>query len=283
MRKTIWTVLLLCAALPVRAADPAVKPGSARPAPPDAKNYCADCHQGLAGGLKKPVDDWKGSVHAGPGKTCSSCHGGDPGALDKVKAKRGAAPFTGRPALKQIPDFCGRAGCHVEALEQFKRGPHYLSVLKKDEPNCVTCHRSHNIERISVATRSERSCTPCHTVEFSRDIVSMIEKVDTGINNIDFKIKYLKGKHLEVENLEKRLASVRHLFHILVHVFSRQDMESSRNIITMEISSLDADTRTKVSLIQRMDILYIIMVGFGLIIIFGISIYTLVMYGKRRK
>lgn len=283
MRKLIWILLFLCALLPVNAADPAEKKGSARPASTEVKNQCVDCHQGLAGNLKKPVDDWHGSVHSGPGKTCSFCHGGDPGALDKVKAKKGAVPFVGRPARKQIPDFCGREGCHGEALGHFKRGPHYLSVIKKDEPNCVTCHRSHNIEQISSATRSEKSCTPCHSAEFSRDIISMIEKVDSGINKIDFKIKYLRGKHLDVKVLETRLASVRHLFHVLVHVFSRQEMETSRAIITMEVTNLDADTRTKVSLIQRMDILYIIMVSFGLIIIFGISIYTLVMYSKRRK
>ncbi|HPG52659.1 MAG TPA: hypothetical protein PLL11_18940, partial [Spirochaetota bacterium] len=66
-------------------------------------------------------------------------------------------------------------------------------------------------------------------------------------------------------------------------VFSREDMETTQRIIMLEIASLDEETTTKVSSLQRMDLLYLVMLGFGLAIIAGVSIYSAVMYSRRKK
>jgi hypothetical protein len=254
------------------------------PAKPDDRDYCAACHEQQAqASLKKPVKEWKSSVHAGEGKKCSLCHGGDPGTNDKVKAKSKLANFIGRPDKKMIAEFCGREGCHATALDQFRRGPHYLPMQKTDEPGCVFCHGTHNIQRSSLEVITAKSCTLCHPAENAKETVSMIGNIDRSLSVIDGGIRTLSDKHAEVAGMKDRLNSVRHLFHQMVHVFSHQEMESSRKVIDMEVKSLEAESRSKLVSIQRLDFLYYTMVVFGVAIICGMFFYVLVMYSRRKK
>ncbi|OHD66712.1 MAG: hypothetical protein A2176_11255 [Spirochaetes bacterium RBG_13_51_14] len=283
MSRKFMISLVLCALLPAYVASQAVLEKSA-PEPPDEKDFCASCHERLPDSiLKKPVAEWRASVHAGGGTKCSLCHGGDPGINNKALAKSKKANYIGAPDKKVISEFCGRAGCHATALEQFKRGPHYLSVQKTTEPSCTTCHGVHGIQRSSIEVISAKSCSACHTAEYSKDLVGLIAGIDRGLSEIDTNVKYLTDRHAEVQKIQDRLNNARHLFHQFVHVFSRHEMEYTKKILEIEIENLDSETKMKVSSIRRMDLLYIAMTMFGLVIIVGISIYTLVMYSKRRK
>lgn len=282
MTRETWISLILCLALPLsvaglRAEEPA------GPQPPDEKDYCAGCHDGLAGRLKKPVAAWRASVHAGAGNRCSLCHGGNPAARDKARAHSLKDNFAGKPDKKLIAEFCGRAGCHATALEQFRRGPHYLSVQRTGEPGCVSCHGDHGIRRSSVDVMKAGSCAACHPAEYAKDMVGLISRFERGIDEIDENIGKLTDKHADPGKLQERFNNMRHMFHQFVHVFSREDMESTRKILEIEIASLDADTKSKVSNIRRMDVIYVVMLIFGLAIVIGISTYTIVMYGKRKK
>jgi len=264
----------------------AVAPAAAqnRPEPPDEKDYCVICHEQEAQDrLKIPVAEWRASVHGGAGKRCSSCHGGNPALNDKLLAHALKSDFKGKPDRRKSSEFCGREGCHAKALEQFMRGPHYNSVLKSGEPGCITCHGAHNVKRSSISVISEKSCTACHPGEYSRDIVKLIGEIDRGIDRIDGNINFLLDKHADVKDLQDRLNNSRHLFHQMVHVFSREDMETTKRILELEIASLDGESKTKVASIQRMDLLYLGMLVFGLAIIAGVSIYSAVMYSRRKK
>jgi len=250
----------------------------------DGADYCVSCHEAEGDRrLKKPVEEWRKSVHAGTGKKCSLCHGGDPTVNDKVKAKSKLANFTGKPARKAISEFCGRTGCHVLALEQFKRGPHYETVQKSGEPGCSSCHGAHNIQRSSIDIITVESCVSCHPAEYSKNIISVIAGIDRKFSAIDGNISYITEKQGEVKSLKERINNARHLFHQFVHVFSRQEMETTRKILDMEMQSLDSETRMKVASIKRLDILYLAMLIFGVAIVGGISTYSIVMYGKRKK
>jgi hypothetical protein len=250
----------------------------------DDKNYCVSCHEAEAkGSLKKPVAEWRKSVHATAGKQCTSCHGGDASVNDKVKAKSKLANFIGKPNKKAISEFCGRTGCHVLALEQFKRGPHYQTVLKNGEPGCASCHGTHNIQRSSIDVITVESCTACHTADYSKEIISVIAGTDRNFTAIQKNIQFITEKQGEVQKLQERVNNARHLFHQFVHVFSKQDMESTRKILEMEMQSLDSETRIKVASIRRLDVLYLAMLVFGLAIVGGITTYSIIMYGKRRK
>lgn len=281
MIRYILASTILCCAL---AAGGAAARAQDRPAPADEKDYCVICHEAQdTERLKKPVAEWRSSVHNAAGKRCEACHGGNPTLNDKLLAHALKSNFRGKPDRKKGTEFCGREGCHVKATEQFRRGPHYLSVMKSGEPGCVTCHGAHNIQRSSIDVISEKSCTACHPADYARDIVKLIGEIDRGIGRIDGNLAVLADKRADVKSLQNRLGNTRHLFHQMVHVFSREDMETTQRIITLEIASLEEETTTKVSSLQRLDLLYLVMLGFGLAIVAGVSIYSAVMYSRRKK
>jgi hypothetical protein len=252
--------------------------------PSNDKDYCIICHERQAKkSLKKPVAEWQASVHTAKGGSCSMCHGGDPGADDKVKAKSKFANFVGRPDRKKISEFCGRKGCHAPSLEQFKQGPHYQSVLKTGEPGCTTCHGVHGIRHSAVESITEQSCTACHSVKFSKETVGIITRLGRSLNSIDKNVAVMMEENIDVKAIQDRLKNAHRLFDRFVHVLSRQEMESTRNILEMEITSLDTDSKSKATSIQRIDTLYMIMVTFCLLVIGGFLVYIIVMYSRRKK
>lgn len=281
MIRNILASTILCCVL--AAGGTAVQAGE-RPAPADEKDYCILCHESQDNGrLKNPVAAWRSSVHGAAGNRCETCHGGNPALNDKLLAHSLKSNFRGKPDRKKETEYCGREGCHVMATEQFMRGPHYTSVVKSGEPGCVTCHGAHNIQRTSIDVISEKSCSACHPADYSRDIVKLIGEIDRGIGRIDKNIAFLTEKRADVMDLQGRLNDTRHLFHQMVHVFSREEMETTKRIVMLEIASLEGESMAKVSSLQRMDMLYLVMLTVGLAIIAGVSVYTAVMYSRRKK
>jgi hypothetical protein len=276
------SIAMLCIGI-LAYADTRAQEGDPSGAKMEVKNSCADCHGKMAGKLGKPVTEWKKSVHVLQGNDCNMCHGGNPKISDKKLSKSPRYNFIGKPDKRIITDFCGRGGCHRPALEQFKRGPHYISVLKTNQPNCTSCHGTHNIQRSSVDVITVEKCTGCHPAQYSRDIVKLIGDIEVKINAIDKDIQFLVNKRVDVAEQQKDLNDTRHLFHQLVHVFSRDEMQSTKKILELQIHKVAEETTDKTALIKRLDYLSRAMIIFGLMIIVGISAYTIVMYGKRRK
>ncbi|MBN2077594.1 MAG: hypothetical protein JW838_01420 [Spirochaetes bacterium] len=281
MTPRTWLPLMLVCSIFAGSAFGAAEE-TAPPAATGEKDRCLGCHDGLGGDEAKPVGEWRSSVHAG-GKKCFLCHRGNPDADDRIAAHAKKDGFIGRPDNKAVPGFCGREGCHSIALEQFQRSPHYQSVMTKGVPHCGTCHGSHAIRKSSVGIIDEKACAICHTPETIKENVAMIAEIDRGIAEIDSNIRFMEDKHADVRVLRDRLDSVRRIYHQLVHVFSRTEIETSRRVLNLEIAGLGADARAKVSSIRRLDALYISMLIVGLAIIAGVSTYTLVMYGRRKK
>jgi hypothetical protein len=283
MMKKILIQFLVCAILALFGSSLGAEEKNLQE-PSNDKDYCVICHEQQAKkSLKNPVAEWRASVHALKGGTCGFCHGGDPGVDDKIKAKSRLANFIGRPDKKKISEFCGRDGCHSASLEQFKLGPHFQSVHRTGEPGCTTCHGVHNIRRTSIGTISAGSCVACHSAKYSKEIIAFITGLDRRINNIDKNAALLAEQHVDVRGIQDRLKRVRQLFSRFVHVLSRQDMDSTKNILEIEIAGLDSETKSKVTSIQRIDMLYNIMVIFCLGVIAGFLIYIIVMYSRRKK
>jgi len=247
-----------------------------------SENQCLKCHIRLKSRLKKPVSEWNKSVHAKVGNSCSLCHGGNPLEADMKKAKSSKYKFTGKPDEKQITDFCGRGGCHNTSLNQFKKGPHYKSVLEKKHPNCTDCHGSHNIQKSSLDIIKPESCTGCHSEKYSREIISSINSIEKGIDRLQTDMDYLAVKRIPIEKIYNRLDNTKHLFHQLVHVFSREDIKSTKRIVELEIENLKSDVRSKVDLSKRLELLYMLMFVISTAIIAGFIIYSFSMYLRRR-
>jgi hypothetical protein len=283
MRRVMLTVSVSCAVLAVGAASLAAGLAQEKPVARGGKDYCVICHEGLGGRLKKPVVEWRASMHDGAGGKCNICHGGNAGVNNSALAKRRRSGFVGRPDKILIADICGRKGCHAGEAAEFKLGPHFPSVLMYNRPNCTTCHGVHEIRRSTAGVISEKTCASCHTRDFSKEMVTFIADTERGIAETSRNIGYISGKHAGAGNLRKRLDAAEGRFYRFVHVSPKEETMSIRNLIKVEISSLEAESETKISQITNINLLYITMVAFLLIFIGGISIYMLVMYGKRRK
>jgi hypothetical protein len=135
-------------------------------------------------------------------------------------------------------------------------------------------------------------CTACHAGDKSvaqaasakgkEDLVPFVMGVNHKIEDIGRQIEYLSNKHADVDHIKIRLEAGKLLFRRFVHEFSKENMESTKNILETEISSLDKEAKSKISLVRYLDILYIAALGFNLLIIMGILIYALVAYAKRK-
>jgi hypothetical protein len=166
----------------------------ATPAPPPSptpiqhpevpgENSCLECHSGLDGKYSNIANQWEGSVHATYNVTCADCHGGDPGASEKVAAKSPEAGYFGRPARSAIPALCG--SCHadpermhpyelpVDQLREYEESVHGQRLAQGDEntATCYDCHGGHAIKDILDPTSSihprnlPATCAYCHADE----------------------------------------------------------------------------------------------------------------------
>ena len=243
---------------------------------------CVDCHKTLTGRLQEPVGQWKNSVHALVGNKCNLCHGGNPESKDKNGAKSPEYNFIGKPKKDQILQFCGRGGCHTTQLAQFKRGPHYQSVLKTNEPSCISCHGKHNIQRASPKIITKKLCTKCHSSIYSHEIVGSIESIENDLNKVQDNVNYLAENYADIESIQKRYLTTKHLFRELVHVFSSDEIQSTKKIIELQLSNLIVESKSKVALTKRLNLLYFMTIIFALLIITGFGVYAVIMFYRRR-
>ncbi len=164
--KMLFAVPILALAYQAR---PAEKP-AAVPAPAPKVSACVVCHEKATPGI---VKDWRASRHSAEQIDCADCHGADHliGASDSSKAKI------------PTPDTC--ANCHVERVEQYKKGKHALAwsameamptihwqpmALTVGMKGCAGCHKigvkSDDFAR-SLETQGRgfgmASCDACHT------------------------------------------------------------------------------------------------------------------------
>lgn len=125
------------------------------------QNSCVDCHRELEGSLGEPIQLYPRDVHAQVGLSCASCHGGNPSAAGMEEAKAPDTGFSGSPAFREIPDFCGR--CHASAdymkqynpslridqVAEYRTSVHGRRSAQGDTQvaTCTSCHSVHNIRR----------------------------------------------------------------------------------------------------------------------------------------
>lgn len=247
-------------------------------------NSCIRCHENLQEAkLNRPVLDWISNIHNTKGNNCNMCHGGNPDSNDMKIAKSKEFHFVGKPDKKVITDFCGRGGCHVEELSDFKRGPHFAEVLKSNKPNCTHCHGVHNIQHSSSRIIDGDVCAECHPVDHAKNVVSIMNTIEHGLDGVDNNVKFLKQKHANVDNIVTRLTRTKRLFNQMVHVFSKDEMNSTKTIIELEIKNLEAESRGLSALLKRLDLLHMFMVVIAAAIIAAFVIYALYMISRRRK
>lgn len=97
-------------------------------------------------------------IHLQKGLSCVGCHGGDAQEADMERAKA-QKQFIGKPAKKDIPQFCGKCHSDINIMRQYQPrietdqvGQYYTSIhgqkLKKGDnkvADCLSCHTAHSI------------------------------------------------------------------------------------------------------------------------------------------
>ena len=102
-------------------------------------------------------------IHMQKGLSCSGCHGGNPNTKNEEDAMSKKNDFIGTPSKQEIPKFCGKCHSNIDMMRkyqpriqtdqvsQFYTSIHGKKLLKGDKnvADCVSCHSSHNILKIS--------------------------------------------------------------------------------------------------------------------------------------
>ncbi len=153
-------------------------------APPAAArekvDQCFACHNRLGGKLGAPAKEHFRSVHREAGVDCVTCHGGD----SSLPTEEGMNPrhgFRGKPAFRDIPEFCAR--CHsdismmlqynlrTDQLAEYRTSRHGKLLYEKNDTRvavCTSCHGKHEIRRKTdpdstvYRTNVPRMCGKCH-------------------------------------------------------------------------------------------------------------------------
>jgi len=156
-------------------------PAAAQPAQASGCETCHKEHPQPA--LSAPARAFAATdVHRERGFSCVDCHGGNPNATDKVRAKAPATGFKGKPSGQAVIAVCTR--CHSDATLMRKYAPkqrvdqgaeyatsvHGLQLAKGDTrvATCISCHGAHGVRLVSDAQSPvypinvAATCTQCH-------------------------------------------------------------------------------------------------------------------------
>ena len=200
---------------------------------------CALCHQRLGEPLAKQVAEWQGSIHAWRGVFCDTCHGGDPTSTILTVAMGEQNGFMDAPLPEAIPEDCGR--CHPEALESFWESAHGDLFEANDfEPECVTCHNSHDVREVHIDMVSITApCGECHDQDYIDEVRNPLIDTDGRIERLYGEILAMPGDNPNAPYLRNRLVRVRKQFRGLAHYLATNTIVTKRQAIDRELDYIE--------------------------------------------
>lgn len=159
--------------------------------PAQGPNSCLSCHAALSDpALAEPVRRFMEDVHRARGFSCVDCHGGDPTATDKGRAKAATRGYRGRPVGEQVIVTCARCHSDAEFMRRYlprqrvdQAAEYWTSVhgqkLKQGDlkvATCTSCHEAHGIRQVTDARSPvfplnvTATCGRCHaSPEYMKD------------------------------------------------------------------------------------------------------------------
>lgn len=246
-------------------------------------DYCLQCHQTLAGAMGIAVSEWKKSIHAKRDDNCNICHGGNPDLNDKKAAKDAKYFFAGKSGRYNSVSLCGRGGCHASAIGLFKTGPHYVMLLKKGKPGCVDCHGAHEVDRPRVKFINPQMCTGCHPAgEVEKTLLSM-ETVEKKLDDVQKNVDYLISKNAESRDILAKLTDARNLYRQLAHVMSTREVHHTRKEIELQLDDLLEKSNSRVMIVKRLDIIYIVTIALSFMVVVVFMIFTVRTFSRSRE
>ena len=142
---------------------------------------CYACHQKQSAKL---VALYQTSAHFTAGKSCNSCHGGDPSAEEERSAH--SLNFTGKPTSDQAIRMCGQ--CHRKEALEYKASHHFSEDKRVRRADCVECHGAHTVGNPAPDFSFNLFCSGCHGLEYlpglQEDFQSMLRLSDDVRNGL---------------------------------------------------------------------------------------------------
>ena len=109
-------------------------------------------------------------------------------------------------------------------------------------------------------------------------------------------ITSLKSRSIDIEDLEERFIKVKQAYEVHRDNYSNvaipnnltrrkaflKEMNLSHRVISLSLDNLETVASIKVGTVNRLEILYLLMVVLGLVVIIGVTVYTIWMYARRK-
>lgn len=202
----------------------------------ETPNSCINCHQTQPDQrLSQPVTLWSASVHAEVGNTCDGCHGGNPDdtTMNSMSKENN---FYAAPKEEDIVQFCGK--CHRELADNFMTSQHGVTGTQ----NCIGCHGSHTIRRISIDIINEKTCTECHDYEQPQKLRTILEALHGHFRASKDKVNQITGfptgsLNKEMDKIWNQLRQVR----MISHTFDVAKVQASSEKVEVELKQTDME------------------------------------------
>lgn len=109
--------------------------------------------------------------------------------------------------------------------------------------------------------------------------ISLFEKRFKSINE---KMNYLKDKNIDYNDIIIIYNDAESMLKELKSGSELKDYDMTINFLSSKLSILEEKSHERVSLIKRMDFIYNLMTGLGLVIVVVMSSYSIYMYTRRK-
>jgi nitrate/TMAO reductase-like tetraheme cytochrome c subunit len=207
------------------------------------ESACLECHTSdvMDPELQQIPREWKASWHYKNDVSCQDCHGGD--SEDATMAMSHQRGFIGKPAYTAVPEFCGK--CHIGILKNYIESGHGKALKTTGKgPNCVTCHGSHNIQKVNIDIINSQRCSQCHSYERAKIIKQALFLTDKKIENIENELNVLKAKGVYPHKEERSLFDTQAKFRSLFHTIDVSIIRDKTYYFTKKLDDIDSNLQT---------------------------------------
>lgn len=111
------------------------------------------------------------------------------------------------------------------------------------------------------------------------DDISAFEK---RFKAVDESMNYLKAENVDSNDIITLYTESESLFREVKYASELKDYDMTIRFLSHKLSILEEKSLERVALAKRMDLIYILMVGFGTVIILVMSGYSIYMYSRRK-
>jgi mono/diheme cytochrome c family protein len=207
-----------------------------------AESSCIECHTSevMDEKLRSIPQDWRVSWHAQNNVSCHDCHGGDSeDASMAMSHKRG---FTGSPKYTDIPEMCGK--CHIGILKNYVESGHGKALIEEGTgPNCITCHGSHNVQKVHIDIINAQLCSKCHPYERAKIMKQALFLTDKKIESIEDDLADLRKQGVYPDREEKSLFNTQAQFRTLFHTIDVAVVKDKTNFFTSELNGIEDEIK----------------------------------------